>query len=280
MIKSVRVAMLLAGPAILLIGLVAVPLALLIRISLAPSDQIEIWSAGWSMAAYERLLDPVFARALAYSIGIAVVVAVISVALALPLAYLISRMRRRAQVAWIVFMVCTLTLSDVMIAFAWQLMLSKRVGLSQILVFMGLLDRPQSWAPSAGAMLCSLVYVVLPFTVVTLYPVMCRIDPAMLEAARTMQAAPLRVFRSLVVPLVRPGLAVALLVSFVLTLGAYVSPVVLGRPQYWTLAVTINNTALAGHDVPAAAAMSVCLLGVLAVAAAVLRGVVRQGSSH
>ena len=276
--RAGRVAVLLALPAISLIALVAVPLGLLIRISLAPSDPIEIWSAGWSLAAYERLLDASFARALCHSLAIAAVVAVISVAVSLPLAYLIARMRRRAQVAWLVFLLCTLTLSDVLIAFAWQLMLSRRVGLSQILVWAGLLDQPQSWAPSTGAMLCSLIYVVLPFTAVTLYPVMSRIDPSLLEAARTMRMAPLRAFLSVVVPLARPGLTVAFLVSFVLTLGAYVSPVMLGRPQNWTLAVTINHTALAGHDVPAAAAMSVCLLGVLAVALAAWRGAARKGS--
>jgi putative spermidine/putrescine transport system permease protein len=62
------------------------------------------------------------------------------------------------------------------------------------------------------------------------------------------------------VPLTKRSAAVAFLVSAVLTLGAYVAPVVLGRPRHWTMAVLISNAALAGHNVPRASAMSVCLL--------------------
>jgi putative spermidine/putrescine transport system permease protein len=53
----------------------------------------------------------------------------------------------------------------------------------------------------------------------------------------------------------------AFVMALVLTLGAYVSPIVLGKPQGWTVAVLIGNAALAGHNVPRAAAMSVSLLG-------------------
>ncbi len=176
-------------------------------------------------------------------------------------------MARRLQVVWLVFLLATLSLSDVLIAFAWQVMLSKRVGLSNLFVMLGLLDRPESLTPSSGAVIASFIYLVLPFTVLTLYPALSQLSPSLVEAARTLGASPFVAFRTVVIPLTLRSAVVAFLISAVLTVGAYVSPIVLGRPQNWTLAVLIGNAALAGHNVPAAAAMSVCLLAALLVVA-------------
>jgi putative spermidine/putrescine transport system permease protein len=74
----------------------------------------------------------------------------------------------------------------------------------------------------------------------------------------------------------RQPILAAFVISTVLTLGAYVSPLVLGRPQSWTLAVLIGNAALAGHDVPRAAAMSVCLLAAVGLLGAVTVWITRQ----
>jgi putative spermidine/putrescine transport system permease protein len=116
----------------------------------------------------------------------------------------------------------------------------------------------------------------MPFTVLTLYPPLSQLSPSVIEAARTLGASPLVAFRTVVIPLVRGPTVVAFLVSCVLTLGAYVSPIVLGKPQDWTLAVLIGNAALAGHDIPRAAAMSVCLLVAILVLAAGLFRMTRQ----
>jgi putative spermidine/putrescine transport system permease protein len=247
------------------LGLLAiVPLTQILRISVAGRDATGLWSDAFTLDAYRGLIDPQFAAALVYSVWMAMVVAAASVGLGFPLTWLITRMGRRAQVAWLIFLLATLTLSDVLIAFAWQVMLSKRIGLSNVLVMFGLLDRPASLAPGGGAVIASLIYMAMPFTVLTLYPPISRLSPSLLEAARTLGASPARAFRTVVIPLTRRSLLVAFFISTVLTIGAYVSPIVLGTPRNWTLAVLIGNAALAGHDIPRAAAMSVCLLTAIA----------------
>ena len=72
-------------------------------------------------------------------------------------------MSRRPQVAWLIFLLTTLTLSDVLIAFSWQVMLSKRVGLSKLLVAAGLMTQPDSLAPSVGAVMACLSCLVIPW---------------------------------------------------------------------------------------------------------------------
>jgi putative spermidine/putrescine transport system permease protein len=258
--RRIHIAAWLAWPSLALFGTVVIPLILLLRISLAAPDPSGLWRSVVTLDAYAGLLNREFAGALLYSLGVAMWVAVITVALGFPLTYLITRMSRRWQVVWLVFLLVSLTLSDVLNAFSWQLMLSKHGGLVSLLVLLGIVTRPESLTPSDGAVWASLVYGVLPFTVMTLYPALSRLAPEVVEAARTLGASPFRAFRTVVIPMTRQPALVAFVISAVLTLGAYVSPLVLGRPRSWTLAVLIGNAALAGHDVPRAAAMSICLL--------------------
>ena len=258
--RRIHIAAWLAWPSLALFGTVVIPLILLLRISLAAADPSGLWRSVLTLDAYAGLLNREFAGALLYSLGVAMWVAVIAVALGFPLTYLITRMSRRWQVMWLVFLLVSLTLSDVLNAFSWQLMLSKHGGLVSLLVLLGIVTRPESLTPSDGAVWASLVYGVLPFTVMTLYPALSRLAPEVVEAARTLGASPFRAFRTVVIPMTRQPALVAFVISAVLTLSAYVSPLVLGRPRSWTLAVLIGNAALAGHDVPRAAAMSICLL--------------------
>lgn len=236
---ALRVALLLAWPAGLLAVFFAIPFALLVRISLA---------------------QRVFADALFYSVALALAVGSLSVLIGFPFAYLIARMPRRQRVVWLVFLLSTLALSEVLVTFAWQVMLSKRIGLSNLLVLAGLLARPDSLAPGAGAVVSCLLYLILPFTVLVLYPGLSRLDPALTEAARTMGASPPRAFATIVVPAMRAPLVSAFLMAAVLAVGSYVAPILLGRLQDWTLAILITRTALGGQNIPGAAAVAMLLL--------------------
>lgn len=260
MMQRLRVSLLLAWPAFALFGFALIPFALLLRISMAPRDLAGLWGNGITLEAYGAPAEPEVVRALLHSLILALVVAAFSLGLGFPLTALIARMRRRAQVIWLVFLLVTLSLSDVLIAFSWQVMLSKRIGLPGVFVALGLMDGTDSLVPGDGAVIACLVYLVVPFSVLTLFPALSRLDRSLIEAARTLGASPFRAFLSVVIPLTRGPAAVSFLMASVLTLGAYAPPIVLGRPQSWPMAVLIGNAALAGHDLPRASAMSVFLL--------------------
>jgi putative spermidine/putrescine transport system permease protein len=276
-----RIGLLLSWPTFVLAGLGAVPFVLLLRISLGRRDPNGIYLPGITLQSYGALGEPELLGSLLDSIQLAVIVGAVSVGLGFPLTWAIARMRRRAQVVWLVFLLATLSLSDVLIAFSWQVMLSKRIGLSNLFVALGLMDAPESLTPSSGAVVACLVYLVLPFTVLTLFPVLSRLDRSLIEAARTLGASPLRAFASVVLPMTKGPAMIAFVMAMVLTVGAYVPPLVLGRPQSWPMAVLIGSTALAGHDLPRASAMSVFLLAatVLLALAALQAARMRVGKS-
>jgi len=103
-------------------------------------------------------------------------------------------------------------------------------------------------------------YLGLPYAVLVLYPPVSRLDPELGEAARMMGAAPFTAFRTVTVPLLRAPIFGALILVFVFTLGVYLLPQVLGRPQHWTLSVHITDQAIFQSNLPFAAAMAVLLL--------------------
>jgi putative spermidine/putrescine transport system permease protein len=272
-----RSAALLTWPALALCALVVLPTLLLIRISLAPPDPDGLWRSGVVFEAYRDLAEPAWLATLAYSLCMAFLVAAIGLGLGFPLTLMITRMRRSHQVTWLVLLLATLTLSDVLIAFSWQVMLSKRIGLSRMLVWLGLMPQVDSLTPGAGAVIVSMVYLVLPFTMLTLYPSLSAMPTEQLEAARLLGASPRIVLRTVIIPLNRAAALTAFAVSALLALGTYVCPLVLGRPQNWTMAVMIGNAALAGHNVPRAAAMSIALVAAtLGVCGAVFVGARRR----
>jgi len=254
--------LILSWPALTIVSLVAIPFLLLLQVSVGHHDPSGLWSPGFDLSNFALLADPILLRTLAYSAGLAILVAIVCTAIAFPLTYLITRMPRRRQIAWLILLLSTLSLSEVLVAFAWQVMLAKRIGLSEIFVVLGLLSEPQSLSPGFGAVVSCLIYLVMPITVLLLYPGLSRLDRDLIEAAQTMGASNRMIFLTVVLPMLRgPIISSAILVA-VFTIGTYVTPSVLGQPQQWTIAVLISRTALSDGNLPGSAAMALLLLAV------------------
>jgi len=179
------------------------------------------------------------------------------VAVGFPFTYFITRMPRKAQVVWLVILVSVLSLSAVIVAFAWSIMLSQTAGVSNFFVWLGLMDKPVSWSPGFWALTCGMCYIAFPYTVLVLYPPLSRLDPHLPEAAQTLGASPVTTFFTVVVGSLRSAIVATLIMVFAFTLGTYLIPQILGRPQHWTLSVLITDEAIYRSNLPFAAAMSV-----------------------
>jgi len=197
---------------------------------------------------------------LGFSLLLAITVAVVCVVLGLPFTYLLSRMSRKVQVVWLVALLSILSLSEVIIGFAWSTLLSRTAGISNLLVVLGIMAKPVALMPNFGAVLTGMVYQALPYTVLVLYPAVVRLDPTLTEAARTLGASPVRAFLTVVVPALRNTIIATLIMVFIFALGCYLLPQILGRPQHWTLSVLITDQAIYQSNMPFAAAMAVFLV--------------------
>jgi putative spermidine/putrescine transport system permease protein len=259
--RGLGTAALLLAPA-LFIGAFAVgPGLILLVASLARQEMSGLWRPALELGHYRDLAQADYLRPLAISFALALATAVLTLAIAFPVTWLIARLKRRAQTAWLVCLLTSLSLSEVLVVFAWQTLLSARVGLTAPLVWLGLLARPVSLSPSLGAALACLVYLVLPYVILLLYPAVSRVDPEVPQAAATMGASPTRAFLTVVTPMLRGPLLTAGLGVMVTTVGAYLTPLVLATPRDWTVGIAISRSVMEDGNAPLGAAQA---LGVMA----------------
>ena len=232
------------------------------------------YAPGLELTHYLRFFSPLFTRHVLVSIEFATIAAILSVIIAFPFTYFISRFGRRSQVLTLVFVLSVLSLSEVIVAYSWSVLLSRTAGISNFFVMLGIMDKPTSWTPGYGAVLMGLTYFNLPFATLIMYPQCTRLDSELTEAAQTLGASPIRTFFTIVVPLLWPTILTAFIVLFVFTMGAFVTPQWLGRPEHWMFAILIGDQALNRGNIPFAAAMSMFFMAItlLLVAASVWLG--------
>jgi putative spermidine/putrescine transport system permease protein len=209
---------------------------------------------------YARFISTFFGGVLSFSLGLSILVAVCCVILALPFTYLLTRMQKQVQVVWLVALLSILSLSEVIIGFAWSTLFSRTAGITNILVLLGLMQEPVALTPSFAAVLTGMVYQAFPYTVLVLFPALVRLDPTLTEAARTLGASPVKAFATVVIPALRNTIIATLIMVFIFALGSYLLPQLLGRPQHWTLSVLITDQAIYQSNMPFAAAMAVFLV--------------------
>lgn len=247
-------------PTLMLAVFFIVPFCIMLAVSFFHRVQGGFYEPGFELDNYARFFSAFFGKALAFSVFVAAFAAVISVVFCFPFTYFLTRLARRWQVVLLVYILAVLSLSEVIIGFSWSSLLSRTAGISNLLVWIGLMDTPTAWSPGLTALLLGLCYLGFPYTVLILYPPLSRLDPQLPEAARMLGASPVRTFFTVVVPAMRSTILGALIMVFVFTLGAYLLPQVLGRPQHWTLSVLITDQAIFQSNLPFAAAMAIFLM--------------------
>jgi putative spermidine/putrescine transport system permease protein len=247
-------------PGLMLIVFFVVPFSTMIAVSFFKRDPAGFYTTDFVFNNYARFLSSFFGSVLGFSLMLAVAVALCCVIVAFPFTYLLTKRPRRVQTVWLICLLSVLSLSEVIIGFAWSTLLSRTAGITNLLVAVGLMSEPQALLPGFGAVLTAMVYQALPYTILVLYPALVRLDPTLLEAARTLGASPVRAFLNVVVPALRNTIVATLIMVFVFALGSYLLPQILGRPQHWTLSVLITDQAIYQSNMPFAAAMAVFLV--------------------
>ena len=256
---SARTYGVLALPVAMLVIFFLIPFGIMVATSFYHRIEGAFYEPAFELANWQRLFQPVFLERALFSIWICMLAGLVCITVAFPFTYFLTRMRRRAHLALLIVVLSALSLSEVIVAFTWYILLGRSSGVSNIFVWLGLFSEPVAYQPSFAAVLLGLSYIAFPFCVLTLYPQLTRLDPEITEAAQTLGASPWRTFWTVVVPIARPIIIAGFLLVFVFTLGSYLIADFLGRPEHWTLSVFIANQASAQANVPFASAMAIFL---------------------
>lgn len=236
------------------------PLLFMIVVSFYKPDPMGFYKVAFVWDNYQSFFSSFYAKVSMRSLWSAALGAVLVVALAFPTVLAIADLSRRWQMFWIILLLSLMCLSEVIIGFAWLILLSESAGIPKALESLGLWTDARSLSPSFGAMMIGLVFLGFSVVALMLYPQVARRDRSIEEAAVTLGTPPARVFDKILLPAFAPALFSVTLTMFVYLLGVFVMPTMLGRPKDWTMTVIISDKALGDANLPLGAALAVIML--------------------
>jgi putative spermidine/putrescine transport system permease protein len=242
------------APALLvLLAVYAVPVGRLLLLSFG--------STGWSLGRYAQVFGDRFVLAtLGRTIRIAVDVTLICLLLGYPIAYLMlkSSPRRRGLIATLV--IVPVWTSVLVRSYAWMVILGRQGAVNQFLQAIGLTVGPMPLLYNRFSVYVGMVHIMLPFMVLPLFSVMQRLDLGLVRAARSLGASSTAAFLWVFLPLSLPGVAAGSLLVFILSLGFFVTPALLGGLGDITYVMLIEKQVNELLNWELAAAMATVLL--------------------
>jgi len=216
--------------------------------------------AGFTLAHYAQMLDPVNLQYLMATLRIAAIVTVVCLLVAFPTAYAISLMPRAWADVCMLLVLMPFFTSILVRTYAWMLLLQRRGLANSLLQQLGLIEQPLRLVYNEIGTVIGMTHVLLPLAILPIYGSLRTIDRALVSAAATLGATPTQVFRTIVLPLATPGIAAAGITVFVLALGFYVTPAVLGGGRVMTWAMLIETVVLYNPQWGKASALAMALL--------------------
>ena len=222
--------------------------------------------AAWDLGNYATALArPHYVAALWNSLEITAVVTAISVLLAYPLAWIIAtRVPRRWQRAVLAAAVLPFWTSYVVRSYAWTLVLAERGVVNQALA--PLLAEPLQIAATRTATITGFVHFFVMLMTLTIYANLRQLSPNYAKAAADLGASPAQSFVHVILPLTLPGVMVGAFLTFVLCIGDYITPQILGGNSELVLPQLIMLQLGRRADLPMAAALSIMLMAVVSLA--------------
>ena len=239
----------------LVLGLIIIPIGWLFYMSFIGRDEslsLENYERIWNSKAYFRIFKTTF--------QISILTTLICVLLGYPLTYFMSQLSNRWANICMIGVLIPFWTSLLVRTYAWLVLLQKKGLVNSLAIDWGLWSEPIKFVHNMSGTLIGMVHIMLPFLILPLYANMRTIDKDCLKAAANLGATPTRAFWTVFFPLSLPGLLAGLLIVFVLCLGFYVTPALLGGGKVIMAAMKISDNIELYFSWGAASALGVVLL--------------------
>ena len=236
-------------------ALIVIPVGWLFYLSFIGRD------GSLSFENYERMMkSKAYIRIFLTTFKISILTTIICAAIGYPLAYFMSQLSRKWANICMIGVLIPFWTSLLVRTYAWLVLLQKKGLLNNMAIEMGLISEPIKIVHNTTGTLIGMVHIMLPFLILPLYANMRAIDKDALKAASSLGATPTRAFWTVFFPLSLPGLLAGLLIVFVLCLGFYVTPAILGGGRVIMAAMKISSNIELYFSWGAASALGVVLL--------------------
>jgi len=240
---------------IMVTALIVIPVGWLFYLSFIGRD------GSFSFVNYERMMkSKAYIRIFITTFKISILTTIICAAIGYPLAYFMSQLSRKWANICMIGVLIPFWTSLLVRTYAWLVLLQKKGLLNNMAIELGLITEPIKIVHNTTGTLIGMVHIMLPFLILPLYANMRSIDKDTLKAASSLGATPTRAFWTVFFPRSFPGLLAGLLIVFVLCLGFYVTPAILGGGRVIMAAMKISSNIELYFSWGAASALGVVLL--------------------
>jgi putative spermidine/putrescine transport system permease protein len=217
----------------------------------------------WSASGRIRPVPPdqaIYRTIFARTFAIAAAVTVITLLLGFPLAWLLANLPSRVATRLILLVLLPFWTSILVRTAAWTVLLQKFGILNELLLALHIVDDRIDLMYTRTGLIIAMTHIQLPFTLLPIYSIMRTIAPAQMRAAYSLGARPFFAFRRVYLPQVMPGVIAGCLLTFILCLGYFITPALVGGPADQLIANFISNYINIELNWQMAAALSFILL--------------------
>lgn len=226
----------------------------------------------WTIVYYIRVFDQaIYLTIIFRTLRVAAVAALFCVLLSFPVALYLVRLRGWMLAFAMALVLLPLWTNILVRTYAWTVILQRRGLLNWLVQTLGLSSEPLPLLYNEIAVMAAMTQVLLPFVILPLYASLRGIPPELYRAARSMGSGPVRTFLRITLPLSSSGVAAGATLVFIMALGFYVTPALIGGPRSMTIGPLIYQQIIELTNWPFGAALATVLLAVTMLLLAIAR---------
>ena len=239
-----------------------VPYAILFCYSFWSVSPQQVIVHNWNLQNYLQLIrNPIYLTVLFRSMRVAATVTLLALVLGYPLAYYVSFHAAKRKDLLYQLVIIPLWASYLVRGYAWKTILGSDGVLNGFLQHLHITQRPvEFFLYSPFAVILTLTHIYTPFTFLPIYASLEHVPRNLVEASHDLGASPWSTFRRVVLPLSLPGVLAGATFAFVLTLGDFLAPLLVGGPSGIMISNIVVSLFGAAYNWPLGAAISLCLL--------------------
>lgn len=246
--------------ALILIFLLVVPYANIVIISLRPLSPDGAYGSGFTLANYQAVLANFqYWRQIWTTLWMGLVTTALALLLGFPVAWNLARTPGRSQALGKAIALSPLLVGIVVRSYGWTILLGNNGVINRAARAVGLTHSVIPLMYNQFGVIVALTHVFLPIMILPIMDTIEGLDPALEQAGRSLGASPRAVFSRIVLPLCLPGIQAGCVMVFILSISAYVTPMLLGGMRVKSMPMTVVNTLIDAFRWPLGAAQALVL---------------------
>jgi len=264
--KNLQIISLLSPSMVWLLAFFLLPLMMVLLASLGRRGPWGGVVYQWNLDNYIRFVDRIYFKIFFRSVRIATVNTFLCLLFGYPLAYFIARRPKRWRHVLLLLVMIPFWTNFLVRTYAWMIILRDTGLINSLLMQTGTISKPLPLLYNQNAVVLGLFYGYLPFMVLPLYASIEKLDFSLVEAAQDLGANSLIAFRRIVLPLTMPGIVAGAIITFIPSLGAYVTPDLLGGAKSMMIGNLLQQQFLEVRDWPFGSAVGFILMATVLLA--------------